>query len=210
MTNNSKIIFDNLKTIYPSYKTFLNYEKDYEFLFAVILSAQTTDIKVNIATKKLFSDLPSLADYNKQNYEIILNDIKSLGLYKNKTMNLINTANLLLTKYDGIVPKSREELISLPGVGKKTSGVVLNQLYKTNYFPVDTHIIRVSNRLGLVKEKNADIIEEKLEKYFSGLDLVYLHHAFILLGRNICISSKPKCNICPLEKICKKVKVKNV
>ena len=205
MINNSETIFNNLKKTYPTFKTFLNYKKDYEFLFAVILSAQTTDLKVNEATKKLFSDLPRLEDYSINNYQIILDDIKSLGLYKNKTKHLIDTANILLTKYNGKVPNNRDALISLPGVGKKTSGVVLNELFKTNYFPVDTHISRVSNRLGIVKETNADIIEEKLEEYFKGQDLFYLHHAFILLGRNICSSFKPKCNICPLEIVCQKI-----
>lgn len=203
--NNSKYIFDNLKKEYPTYHTFLNYSKDYEFLFAVILSAQTTDKKVNDATSILFKDLPSLDDYSLKNKEIIINDIKSLGLYKAKCNYLIDSASILINKYNRKIPSSREELILLPGVGKKTSGVVLNELYHANLFPVDTHIERVSKRLGLVKETDIpDIIEDKLESYFDMYDKVYLHHAFILLGRNVCSSSNPKCHLCPLKKVCKK------
>lgn len=210
MINYSSFIFDNLKDTYPSYNTFLNYTKDYEFLFAVILSAQTTDKKVNEATKKLFSDLPNLEDYSLKNKDIILQDIKSLGLYVAKCNYLVKTASILLNEYNGKVPASREELIKLPGVGKKTSGVVINQLFKGNLFPVDTHISRISKRLGLVSINDTpDIIEDKLESYFDMYDKVYLHHAFILLGRNICFSINPKCDICPLKKACKKG-VKNV
>lgn len=203
MINKAQEIYDNLKKIYPTYNTFLNYKKDYEFLFAVMLSAQTTDLVVNNVTKKLFSDLPKLEDYNLDNYNIILEDIKSVGLYKNKAMNLINTAQILINQYQGRVPSSRDKLLLLPGVGIKTSGVVLNQLYKTNYFPVDTHISRISSRLNISKsEDKIEIIEKKLEKYFQGFDLVYLHHAFILFGRNICLSRNPHCQNCPMINLC--------
>ena len=205
MINNSSFIYDNLKKEYPTYSRFLNYSKDYEFLFAVILSAQTSDKQVNKITSVLFKDLPNLEDYSLKNKDIILKDIKSLGLYKTKCNYLIDTAKILIDKYKGTIPNNRKELTLLPGVGKKTSGVVLNELYKANLFPVDTHISRVSKRLGIVKESDeADTIEDKLESYFKMYDKVYLHHAFILLGRNICLSHNPKCNLCPLKKVCKK------
>lgn len=202
--NNQEYIYSSLKTLYPSIKTFLNYKKDYEFLFAVILSAQTTDIKVNEATDKLFKHLPSLELYNQENINIIINDIKSLGLYKAKSKNLVDCAEILINKYNGVVPNNRKQLMMLPGVGIKTSGVVLNELYGAKYFPVDTHINRVAKRIGIVKDNiSPEEVEDELEKYFKGYDLFYLHHAFILLGRNICKARNYSCSSCPISKICK-------
>ena len=203
MKTNINDIYLILKDIYKdNLKSFLNYNKDYEFLFAVILSSQTTDKKVNEATKNLFNDLKELKDYNEKNKDIILKDIKSLGLYKNKTNNIIFDAQELINKYEGRVPSDRNLLLTLKGVGYKTSGVILNELYKTNFFPVDTHVLRLSNRLGLFKGSDANKCEIVLEDLFHNYDCFFLHHAFILFGRNICNAINPKCKECKLSKLC--------
>lgn len=204
MKIDTQYIVDTLNTLYPDTKTFLNYSKDYELLFAIILSQQTTDIKVNQATSILFKKCPSLTDYNQENQDLIFNIIKPLGLAKGKTLHLIQTAEILLTKYNGKVPNSREALLSMPGVGYKTSGVYLAEYHSYQYLPVDTHIFRVSHRLNLVNNKlDATKTEIALERLFKDYKLINLHRQFILFGRNICHAINPECSNCPFNSFCK-------
>lgn len=193
-----------LKTLYPDTHTFLHYSKDYEFLFAIILSAQATDDSVNQATSRLFKEFPSLNDYKVENKDRIYSIIKNVGLGKSKSEYLIKTADILLKEYQGRVPKNREELMKLYGVGYKTSGVLLAELYDFPYIPVDTHILRVSHRIGLVKDDlDATATEKALEKGFKNFHKIEIHRQLILFGRNICKALKPRCMDCPFKEICK-------
>lgn len=210
MKIDTQYIADTLNKLYSETKTFLNYSKDYELLFAIILSQQTTDIKVNQATSILFKKFSNLTDYNEENKDLIFNIIKPLGLAKGKTIHLIQTAEILLTKYNGKVPNNREDLLNMPGVGYKTSGVFLAEYYSHQYLPVDTHILRVSHRLNLVNNKfDATKTEIALEKLFKDYKLISLHRQLILFGRNVCHAINPECDSCPFNSFCKYKKQKN-
>ncbi len=193
-----------LLSLYPDTHTFLNFNTDWQLLFATILSAQATDKSVNEATEILFQKFPKLEDYTEENKNEILFCIKKVGLGKSKCEYLIKSAKILIEKYGGELPKKREELMTLPGCGFKTSGVVLAELYDYPYIPVDTHVYRVSHRLGLVSDRyDANATELQLEKLYQNNGLcIQLHRAFILLGRNICLAQRPKCDICPFVKDC--------
>ena len=206
MERSKKISFiaTTLQELYPDTHTFLEYQKDYELLFATILSAQATDISVNEATSRLFKECPTLDDYTIDNQDLILSCIKKVGLGKVKCQYLIKTAKILKEEYHYVLPKDRKTLMSLPGVGFKTSGVVLAELYDEPYIPVDTHVYRVSHRLGIVNDKlSPEETEGALERLFKGYHMIHLHRQFILLGRNICLAKKEKCEICPFKDICK-------
>ncbi len=195
---------DILQSLYPETSCFLHYQAEYQLLFAVILSAQTTDIKVNQVTPVLFERYPDLVSLSNADVNDIKEIIKTLGLANSKAGYVKKTARILVEKYDGQVPKDRDELMSLPGVGYKTSGVVLAELYNYPYIPVDTHVKRVSQRIGLVPEgTNPDDTEKMLEKGFEGKTSIQIHRQLILFGRNICVAQKPKCKNCPMKTFCR-------
>ena len=183
----------------------LIYEKDYELLIAVMLSAQTTDKRVNEVTKILFSKYNSIEELANANVKDIINIIRSIGTFNKKASNVIEIAKRLYNECDGIVPDDREYLESLPGVGRKTANVVLSELYDEPYIAVDTHIKRVSYRLGLTK-KNDDVltVEKKLTKIFKDYNSKKIHHQLLLFGRYYCKALKPECDSCKLKNICKK------
>ncbi len=197
-----------LKREYPHTETFLHYTKDYELLFAVILSAQATDKSVNEATSLLFREFPSLDDYVIEKKERIYSIIKRIGLAKSKTEYILSTAKMLKEEYKGILPHERKELMKFPGVGYKTSGVVLAELGIQDFFPVDTHVQRVSKRLGLIKKETPEETEKVLERVFRGSEYIVLHRQFILFGRNICKAMNPSCETCPLKELCTEMKRK--
>lgn len=196
-----------LQVLFPKTATFLHYGKDYELLFAIILSAQATDTSVNQATDILFCEFQKLDDYQKSAYDEIYRIIRPVGLCKTKALHIIETARILIDRYQGKVPKDRDLLMKLPGVGAKTAAVFLGEYYDEPYFPVDTHVQRVATRLGLVKEGIAPIeTEKRLEKLFKGYHLIHLHRQFILFGRNICTARNPHCASCPFRDLCRYVK----
>ena len=197
-------IVNYLNELIPNPKCELNYTKDYELLIATMLSAQTTDKRVNEVTKVLFEKYPNLEDLRKADINDIINIIKSIGTFNKKAKNIIEIANRLKEKND-IVPNDREFLESLPGVGRKTANVVLSNIYAVPCIAVDTHVHRVSIRLGIAK-KNDDVYvtEKKLSKKFKNYDLCRLHHQLVLFGRYYCKAINPKCEDCKLKKICKK------
>lgn len=199
-----KEIIDYLDELIPNPKCELNYNKDYELLIATMLSAQTTDKRVNEATKVLFKKYPNLESLRKADINDIINIIKSIGTYNKKAKNIIDIANKLKEKND-IVPNDREFLESLPGVGRKTTNVVLSNIYNVPCIAVDTHVHRVSIRLGIAK-KNDDVYttEKKLYKKFKDYDLCRLHHQLVLFGRYYCKAINPNCENCKLKNICKK------
>ncbi len=199
----TEIVIDNLNKYYPDALCELNYTKDYELLIATVLSAQCTDKRVNTVTKVLWDkyDLNTLAVANLKDIE---NIIRSCGSYTKKAVYLKTIAERLIKDYEGIVPNNRKYLESLPGVGRKTCNVVLANLYDVPAIAVDTHVERVSKRLGLAKE-NDDVltVEKKLMKKFPKNIWSKLHHQLVLFGRYKCKAIKPECDDCLFMNICK-------
>lgn len=198
-------IFDYLDTLIPNPKCELNFNCDYELLIAVVLSAQTTDKRVNEVTKVLFTKYPTLEDINKADISSIKEIIKSIGTFNKKAVFVKEIAKTLLEKYDGVVPRTHEELEVIPGVGHKSAHVVLGVLYNIPTFAVDTHVERVSKRLGLASAKDDVIqVEKKLMKKVPKDRWIRTHHQFILFGRYYCKAVKPSCDNCRLKNICHK------
>ena len=207
MTREEKciIIEKYLDEILPNPGCELTYNSDYGFLIAVMLSAQCTDKKVNLVTKPFFEKYQSLEEIDALSIEEIEDNIKSLGLYKNKAKNLKGIAHELLTRFNGKVPQDKNELMSLPGVGNKTANVVRVELFKIPEFPVDTHVERLAKRFKLA-DKSDDVltVENKLKKDFKKENWIKLHHQFIHFGRYYCKAISPKCEGCKLAGICTK------
>lgn len=203
--NKEKEILNYLNEIIPNPVCELNYNKDYELLLAVMLSAQTKDARVNKVTKVLFNKYDSLKKIKEANIKDIENIIKELGNYHKKSEAVINIAKILDEKYNGKVVNNRKVLENLPMVGRKTTNVVLSELFNEPTIAVDTHVERVSKRLGLVK-KDDDVIkiEEKLKRKFDKNIWSKLHKQFVLFGRYYCTSKKPSCDNCKLQIYCKK------
>ena len=203
--NKEKEILNYLNEIIPNPVCELNYNKDYELLLAVMLSAQTKDARVNKVTKVLFNKYDSLKKLKEANIKDIENIIKELGNYHKKSEAVINIAKILDEKYNGKVVNNRKVIENLPMVGRKTTNVVLSELFNEPTIAVDTHVERVSKRLGLVK-KDDDVIkiEEKLKRKFDKNIWSKLHKQFVLFGRYYCTSKKPSCNKCKLQIYCKK------
>ncbi|MDD2518910.1 MAG: endonuclease III [Bacilli bacterium] len=197
-------IIDYLEELFPNADCELNYSKDYELLLAVMMSAQTTDVRVNMVTAILFKKYPNLESLANADIEDIMAIIKPIGTYKKKSQNIIDIANKLLKEQNGIVPQDREYLESLPGVGRKTTNVILSILYKEPVLAVDTHVSRVSVRLGLVNKKDDVLtIEKKLTKLIPKDKINKLHHQLIFFGRYHCKARNPECQKCKLINICK-------
>lgn len=195
-------LIDYLDEILPDATCSLNYNKDYELLIAVMLSAQTTDKRVNEVTSVLFKKYDSLNKLKGANIEDIKVIIYSLGSYNKKALNIKNIASRLANI--GYVPNDRKFLESLDGVGRKTTNVVLSVLYNEPYMAVDTHIERISKRLGFAKKTdNVRVVEEKLIKLIPKDRVSKIHHQFIQFGRNYCKARNPLCNTCKLKDMCK-------
>ena len=196
-------VFKLLSKNYPNPKTELKYINSYTFLIAVILSAQSTDISVNKATKELFKivrnplTMLKLGEVNLKKY------IKKIGLYNSKGQNIIKLSKILVNKYNNIIPKNFNELISLPGVGNKTASVYQNEILKIPRIAVDTHVFRLANRIGLTRTTTPDLTQSKLEKVVPIKWFMEAHHLLILHGRRICKAQKPLCNFCSIQKFCK-------
>jgi len=200
-----KEIINYLDELIPNPKCELNYNKDYELLIATMLSAQTTDKRVNEVTEILFNKYPSLEDIRLSNIVDIKNIIRPIGTYNKKALNIIEIANRLKEVND-IIPNDRAFLESLPGVGRKTANVVLSNIYNVPCIAVDTHVKRVSIRLGLANKKDDVLkIEKKLTNKFKNYNLCRIHHQFVLFGRYYCKAINPKCDTCKLKNICKKI-----
>ncbi len=196
-------ILKNLEQLFPNAKCELNYNKDYELLMAVVLSAQCTDKRVNEVTKKLFKKY-NIFDIAKLDSSEIAKYIYSLGSYTKKSQYLKEIANFLVKDYNGKVPNDRKYLENLKGVGRKTANVVLGELFNVPTIAVDTHVQRVSKRLNIAKE-NDDVltVEKKLMRKFPKEKWNKLHHQLIFFGRYLCKSQNPNCVNCPFVNICK-------
>lgn len=202
--NNAKRreIFLRLQAQNPHPTTELEYSTPFELLIAVLLSAQATDVSVNKATRQLYPVANTPAALLALGVDGLMPYIQTIGLYKTKAKNVIATCQILLEQHGGEVPKSREALEALPGVGRKTANVVMNTAFGEPTIAVDTHIFRVSNRTGLAPGKNVDIVEEKLLKFVPPEFKLDAHHWLILHGRYTCIARKPKCWNCMIADLC--------
>ncbi len=194
--------FSRLEAANPEPKGELFYTNPYTLLVAVVLSAQATDAGVNKATPALFEKADTPEKMVKLGEDVIRNHIKTIGLYKGKAKNVYNLSRILIDEHDSQVPQDRDELIKLPGVGRKTANVVLNIAFGEPTIAVDTHIFRVSNRTGLAPGKNVEEVEAKLEKAVPADFKLHAHHWLILHGRYICKARKPDCAACPVIDLC--------
>ena len=198
-------IVNYLDELFPNPQCELIYNKDYELLISVMLSAQTTDKRVNMVTNILYNKYNTLEKLSNASIDDVISIIKPIGTYHKKASNIINISKRLIVDTNGIVPNNREYLESLPGVGRKSANVVLSILFNEPYIAVDTHVSRVSKRLGIASN-NDDVltIEKKLYKVFTKNDIGKLHHSLVLFGRYYCKAIKPLCDNCKLKGICKK------
>jgi endonuclease-3 len=198
----AKHILDALEQAYPDATTALIYENPFELLISTILSAQCTDRQVNLVTEKLFDLFPAPADFAKLEPEELEPHIKSCGFYIVKARHIVLACRMLLGKFGGEVPRTMEELTTLPGVGRKTANVVLSNAFGVDAIAVDTHVFRVANRLGLAQAKTPEETEKQLMKNIPQEKWSRAHHWIIRHGRQVCHARKPECADCPLVEWC--------
>ncbi len=203
-------IVEILKNTYPDAKCSLDFTTPFEMLVAVILSAQCTDERVNKTTPALFSKYSTPEDFANMPLEELENFIHPCGFYKNKAKNIKATAQIIVDKYDGKVPETMEELMDLPGVGRKTANVVMLEAFdKPQGIAVDTHCKRISNKIGFSNEKEPEKIEQDLLKIIPKEYYKDMNHILIWHGRNTCVARNPKCEMCTINKYCKEYKKKS-
>lgn len=201
------IITEKLEELYPDAECSLNYSTPAELLIATQLSAQCTDARVNIVTDKLFKKYKSVQDFADADYDELCEDIRSTGFYRNKAKNLIACCRRLLEVYNGEVPDNMEDLLTLPGTGRKTANLILGDVFGKPAIVVDTHCIRLSNRMGLTTNSDPVKIESDLKKLIPPEKSSAFCHRLVLHGRAICPARKPNCKDCTLNDVCKKVGV---
>ncbi len=195
------LIVERLKALYPD-SCSLTAEKDYELLFATRLSAQCTDARVNVVTEVLFARYPTLEALAGADLDDICEIVKPCGLYKTKGRDIKEGAVLLLSRFGGRVPDTMEELLSLPGVGRKTANLILSDVYGQPAIVADTHCIRIAGRLGLTRETDPYKVELDLKKIVAPGEQASLCHRFVHFGRDICRARSPRCTECPLSDLC--------
>ena len=204
------IILQRLKNRYPAPKTALNWSTAWELLVATVLAAQCTDARVNLVMPEFFRRWPDIKALAQADVLEVEEVIKSTGFYRNKAKNLVAAARKICAEFNGQVPDTMKQLVTLPGVGRKTANIVLSGAFgKHEGIAVDTHVKRISFRLGLTTSKNPDIIEKDLMVLFPGKDWGYVNHALVLFGREVCMARKPKCSECELAFLCPGVDTKN-
>ena len=211
MTKKNKCIQDllvYLDEILPDARCELNYQKDYELMIAVMLSAQTTDASVNKVTPVLFSKYPTIVDIANAPIRDVENIIRSIGLYKNKAQNLVLACQKIVNDYQGKLPSDKDLLQTLPGIGNKSAGVIRAEVFKIHDLPVDTHILRISKRLGLANANDDPYqVEQKLKKLIPMDRWIKSHHQLIHFGRYHCIARHPHCEGCRMKEYCKETKI---
>ena len=199
-----------LKNTYPDAKCSLNFNTPFQLVVAVCLSAQCTDERVNLTTPKLFERCTTIKDFANIDIKDLENLIHPCGFYKNKSKNALACSKKLVSDYNSIVPHSMEELIKLPGIGRKSANVIMLEAFNdAQGIAVDTHARRISNKIGFSKEHDPEKIEKDLLKTFDKKDWVDVNHLFVWHGRYTCIARSPKCDICPISKYCNEYKSKN-
>jgi len=195
-------IINMIEELYPDAKCELDFRTNLQLLIAVMLSAQTTDVSVNKVTESLFEEYKTLKAFMELSEAEIQEKIRRIGLYKTKGKNLYNTFRMLKENYNGEVPDTYEKLIALPGVGRKTANVVLSNGFGKPAIAVDTHVFRVSNRIGIANGKNVNITEEQLMKQIPKEKWIIAHHLLIWHGRRTCHARKPECENCVISEMC--------
>ena len=199
-----KEVIDYLDELFPNPRCELNYSKDYELLIAVMLSAQTTDKRVNMVTPILFTKYPTLEKLSEAPIDSLEEILKPIGSFRKKAIYVKDIAYNLTTKYQGIVPTDREKLEKLKGVGRKTINVFLSEYYNYPAIAVDTHVERISKRLRIASKKATVLeVEEKLQKFFPKNEWAKRHLQLVLFGRYYCKAVKPDCSSCPLKELCR-------
>ena len=196
-------IIEILKERYPDPACALHYSKDYELMIAVRLSAQCTDARVNLVTPALFAKYPTLDAFAEADLEDVEDLVHSCGFYKHKARDIILACQMLRDTYGGRVPDSMEELLKLPGVGRKTANLLLGDLYGQPAVVCDTHVIRISNRLGLAKGKEPEKVETQLRAILPPEESSDFCHRIVLFGRDLCTARSPRCSECPMRPFCK-------
>ncbi|MEG0254667.1 endonuclease III [Vagococcus sp.] len=196
-------VLDRMEEMFPDAKGELDHESPFQYLIAVILSAQATDVSVNKVTPILFDAYPTAEKLANAQLDSVMDKIRTIGLYKNKAKNIIKTSQLLVADYDGEIPRTIEEMVKLPGVGKKTANVVAGDMFGVPAIAVDTHVERVAKRLRICKQSASVIeVEEALMKKIPKDRWIQAHHTIILFGRYHCTARSPKCEKCPLLDMC--------
>ncbi|MEH7483786.1 endonuclease III [Neobacillus drentensis] len=209
MLNNTQIRYclDQMGVMYPEAHCELNHSNPFELVIAVALSAQCTDVLVNKVTKSLFEKYKTPEDYLEVSLEELQNDIRSIGLYRNKAKNIQSLSRLVLEEYKGEIPMDRDELIKLPGVGRKTANVVVSVAFNVPAIAVDTHVERVSKRLGICRWKDSVLeVEKTLMRKIPKDEWSVTHHRLIFFGRYHCKAQNPQCPSCPLLELCREGK----
>jgi len=196
-------ILAGLEERYPDAKCALDYDTTFHLVLAVVLSAQTTDVSVNKISPELFKKYPDPSALAGADYGDVVDIIKSIGLYKNKASNIIKLSQMLVSDYGGEVPGDFNELVKLPGVGRKSANVILAECFGEQRIAVDTHVFRVANRIGLADSDDVVKTEEMLMDVLPHEKWTRAHHLIIFHGRNICKARKPECEACPISKFCK-------
>lgn len=203
-------ILQRLHKEYPKAETALQFKTPLQLLIATILSAQCTDVRVNMVTPSLFATFKDVGDYAHAALGDLEKAIRSTGFYHNKAKNIQGACRMLLERFEGRVPETLEELITLPGVGRKTANCVLGAAFdKAEGIVVDTHVYRLSRRLGLAVGTTPEKVERELITLYPQKDWIALSHLLVLHGRKYCIARKPKCDSCPLESICPRIGVRD-
>jgi len=202
MNEKLKVIIDYFDKKYPVAETELEYQNPYQLLVSVILSAQCTDKRVNLVTPALFEAFPEVKNLATGSFEVVFPFIKSISYPNSKTKHLISMAQKVVNEHNGEIPTTHKELTGLQGVGRKTANVMMSVLHNEAVMPVDTHVFRVSKRLGLADAKNVLQCERQLVALFPKAILTKAHHWLILHGRYVCVARKPKCTVCGLTKEC--------
>ena len=197
-----KLLLSALAELYPDPHSELNFKNEYQLLIAVLLSAQCTDKKVNQIIPELFTRYPTFEALSKAALTDVERIIRQINYFKTKSKHLIETGRQMVERFDSIVPKRQEELVSLPGVGRKTANVIVCEAGEVPAFPVDTHVFRLAHRLGLSEGKTTDAVEKDLRKAFPPAEWRNLHHRFIFHGRRVCKARTPNCAGCVLSSIC--------
>ncbi len=197
-------ILDKLEEAYPDAECALDHLNIFQLIIAVVLSAQTTDKSVNTVTPALFASYPDAFALAKAEPKEVEEHIKRIGMYRTKAKNIVGLAKMLVSDFGGEVPGNYDSLISLPGVGRKTANVVLSVGFGEQRIAVDTHVFRVSNRIGLVKAKDVLKTEEALMDTVPEHRWSKTHHSLIFHGRECCHARKPECDLCPIEDLCEK------
>lgn len=198
----AQIAIEALKTEYPEVKCALNYSEPHELLIATRLSAQCTDKRVNLVTPALFERFPEINDYACADVSAVEEIIKSCGLYKTKAADIVEMCRILKDDFDGIVPDTIEELTKLPGVGRKTANLICGDLYGKPAYVCDTHVIRLTNRLGFADSKDAFVVEKQLIKLIPPEESLNFCHRLVWHGRLVCNARKPECEKCCISDIC--------